>query len=74
MSEKKLSDQSTRSNQPSISIDWSYADAPESTSHVTFSKHYGLFIDDALAVSLRRGIYLSLGYAAAPLRFQRSAA
>ena len=45
MSEKNLSDQSTRSNQPSISIDWSYADAPESTSHVTFSKHYGLFID-----------------------------
>ena len=45
MSEKNLSDQSTRSNQPSISIDWSYADAPESTSHVTFSKHYGHFID-----------------------------
>ena len=45
MSEKKLSDQSTRSNQASISIDWSYADAPESTSHVTFSKQYGLFID-----------------------------
>jgi aldehyde dehydrogenase (NAD+) len=45
MSEKKLSDQSTQSNQASISIDWSYADAPESTSHVTFSKQYGLFID-----------------------------
>ena len=45
MSEKNLSDQSTRSNQASISIDWSYADAPESTSHVTFSKHYGFFID-----------------------------
>ena len=45
MSEKNLSDQSTRSNQASISIDWSYADAPECTSHVTFSKHYGLFID-----------------------------
>tara|TARA_Y200000002_G_scaffold382678_1_gene400696 strand:- start:2696 stop:4207 length:1512 start_codon:yes stop_codon:yes gene_type:complete len=45
MSEKNLSDQSTRSNQASISIDWSYAEAPESTSHVTFSKHYGLFID-----------------------------
>jgi aldehyde dehydrogenase (NAD+) len=45
MSEKNLSDQSTRSNQAFISIDWSYADASESTSHATFSKHYGLFID-----------------------------
>ena len=45
MSEKNLSDQLTRSNQASITIDWSYADAPENTSHVTFSKHYGLFID-----------------------------
>ena len=45
MSEKKVSEQITRSNQASISIDWSYADAPESTSHVRFNKHYGLFID-----------------------------
>ena len=51
MSEKNLSDQSTRSNQASISIDWSYANAPESTSHVTFSKHYGLSIDGSFTES-----------------------
>ncbi|MBK98196.1 MAG: betaine-aldehyde dehydrogenase [Balneola sp.] len=45
MSQMKLHDQSDRSTQKSIPIDWSYAEAPENTSHATFLKSYGLFIN-----------------------------
>lgn len=45
MSEKKISDQSKSESRKSISLDWSYAEAPENTSHATFNKSYGLFIN-----------------------------
>ena len=45
MSEKNSSVLPTQSKQTTVPIDWSYAEAPESISHVTFNKSYGLFIN-----------------------------
>ena len=45
MSEKKISDQSKSESRKSISLDWSYTETPENTSHATFNKSYGLFIN-----------------------------
>ncbi len=45
MSEKKISDQTNPENRKSIPLDWSYAEALENTSHATFNKSYGLFIN-----------------------------
>ncbi len=45
MSEKKISDQSNPESRKSIPLDWSYAEALENTSHATFNKSYGLFIN-----------------------------
>lgn len=45
MSEKKISDQKNPENRKSIPLDWSYAEALENTSHATFNKSYGLFIN-----------------------------
>ena len=45
MSEKKISDQTNAENRKSIPLDWSYAEALENTSHATFNKSYGLFIN-----------------------------
>ena len=45
MSEKKISDQTNPESRKSIPLDWSYAEALENTSHATFNKNYGLFIN-----------------------------
>ena len=45
MSEKKISDKSNPESRKSIPLDWSYAEALENTSHATFNKSYGLFIN-----------------------------
>ena len=45
MSEKKISDQTNPESRKSIPLDWSYAEALENTSHATFNKSYGLFIN-----------------------------
>jgi len=45
MSEKKISDQTNQESRKSIPLDWSYAEALENTSHATFNKSYGLFIN-----------------------------
>lgn len=45
MSEKKISDQTNPESRKSIPLDWSYAEALENTSHATFNKSNGLFIN-----------------------------